>query len=181
MAILGIFSACTALPTQHFVEWFPDYGHILDAAAREDCATTLSNYFNGESPQCFGYAPTCLSNLVVSCILANVSENLKANMAAAAVVLGLLPSALGLAGSSTAELGILAHHRPVLTTLLVLGTPVVSPIRAFEFSNPITLLERGEESLQLPPLRGRGAIAVSFLQYALAAAASNATSAIRCG
>ena len=172
--ILGIVSLSAALQTKHYVEWFPSYGYIFDEVARDECVLEHTDYLTGMKDGVpFTGRPTTLANRVVSCVLKRVTENVKANTAAAAVLLGLLPTVLGLAGSSTAEMGILAHHRPLLAFILALGSPVVSPTRAFEFQNPKKLLEADEDELMpLPKLRGRWAVVVSALQYVVAAAAA---------
>ncbi|KAK5630969.1 hypothetical protein RRF57_006684 [Xylaria bambusicola] len=64
-------------------------------------------------------------------------------MAAAAVALGLLPITLSLVGSSTAEIGLLALRRPILTFFLASGAPAVSSLGVFEYQGPIHMLREG--------------------------------------
>lgn len=169
MVLFSLVQTCASLTTQHYVEWFPGYSEVFQRTGRQYCSENLSNYFAGSSPKCDGSSPTCLSHNVVSCILGNSTENVKSNTAAASVVLGLLPSVLSMAGSNSDEMGILAQHRPVLSFLLSLGSPVMSPMRAFEFPNPLRVLDSSEEDqLDLPQLCGWKARALSVLEYCLA-------------
>ncbi|KAI1733655.1 hypothetical protein F4680DRAFT_454718 [Xylaria scruposa] len=89
-------------------------------------------------------------------------------MAAAAVVLGLLPTTLSLAGCNTAEIGLLALRRPILALLLATGAPSVSPIRAFEYREPIHMLRDGIVGFKaIFKLHESWAMALVFLQYFL--------------
>jgi hypothetical protein len=68
--------------------------------------------------------------------MSNATEYTKANMASAAVLLGLTLVILATLGSSTTELSLLSSHRPVLAFLLVLGSPAVNPIRTYDYPDP---------------------------------------------
>lgn len=92
-------------------------------------------------------------------------------VAAAAVLLGLLPPTLAVVGPTTTEVGLLALRRPVLAMLLGAGTPAVWPTRAFEYKNIAELLHRQTDSLMLPELRRPFAITIVALQYIVACAA----------
>ena len=65
---------------------------------------------------------------VAEYLLENTPEVFKANMAAASVLLGLLPTILSLAGSSTLEVGLIALQRPFLASLLGTASPAVYPL-----------------------------------------------------
>ena len=52
-------------------------------------------------------------------------------MAAASVLLGLVPTILGLAGSSTVGIGLVALQYPFLALLLGIASPAVNPLRTF--------------------------------------------------
>lgn len=92
-------------------------------------------------------------------------------MASAAVVLGLLPTMLSLAGSSTLEMGIFALRRPLLAFLLAAGSPAVSPIRTFEYRDPSVILQLRPEGLRTPSLSRARTTLVCGLEYLLAMAA----------
>ncbi|EMR72813.1 hypothetical protein UCREL1_128 [Eutypa lata UCREL1] len=83
----------------------------------------------------------CLADGVIRCILNDVGEDAKVNMAAASVFLGLLPSILSFAGLRTIETGLLAQRRPLLALITGFGAPAVSPLHAFDYHNgPVELL-----------------------------------------
>ena len=67
------------------------------------------------------------------CILNNTSENMKATMASASILLGLVPVLLQTTGLSVIELGVLSVRRPLLSALLALGTATVYPARIFGY------------------------------------------------
>jgi hypothetical protein len=81
---------------------------------------------------------------VVECVLGRMPETLKANLlAAAGVVLGLLPSLLSFLASDITEVGL---RRPELALLLAAGSPAVNPIKVCEYSDPLRLLLPGPET-----------------------------------
>lgn len=65
------------------------------------------------------------------------TEYTKANFASASVLLGLTPPVLATAGSTTPELALLASRRPMITITIVLGSPAVNALRAFDFSKSV--------------------------------------------
>ncbi|KAJ6186461.1 hypothetical protein N7519_007762 [Penicillium mononematosum] len=89
-------------------------------------------------------------------------------MAAAGVILGLLPTTLCLVGSSTAETGLLALRRPLLSLLLVCGAPVASPIRTFEYRGPIDLVRKRSKSIDASRFTPLSAAVIVALQYIFA-------------
>jgi hypothetical protein len=108
---------------------------------------------------------------VIDCILGNLNETRKSNMAAAAVVLGLLPTTLGLVGSTTMEVGLVALRRPFLAFLLAAGAPAVSPIRTFDYVDSKELLQKKPGSVKVFSMGPTRKPAVALLQYVVAAAA----------
>jgi hypothetical protein len=108
---------------------------------------------------------------VIDCILNNLGETLKSDMAAAAVVLGLLPTTLGLVGSTTMEVGLVALRRPFLAFLLAAGAPAVSPIRTFDYVDPKELLQKKPGSVKIFSMGPIKKLAIALLQYVVAAAA----------
>lgn len=68
---------------------------------------------------------------VAECLLDKTPEVFKAGMAAASVMLGLLPTILSLAGSSTVEVGLVALRRPL--ACFTLGNGVASSQSASNF------------------------------------------------
>ncbi|KAI1421055.1 hypothetical protein F5Y12DRAFT_65334 [Xylaria sp. FL1777] len=158
----------------HYQQWYPQYSDYFTGVARNHCGIEIQRYLKGDEPGFrFGCEDTlsqvqCASASVIGCLLGNTSEDIKANTAAAAVVLGLLPTTLSLAGSSTAEVGLLALRRPVLALFLSTGAPSVSPIRAFEYREPIHMLREGAGGVTaMFKLSEPWAMALSILQYAV--------------
>ena len=96
-----------------FKHWCPDCGQALNATLQNNCSVAdgryLTEHYNAS-------CKTCVIGPVVDCILAKASTSSNANLQSAGVVLGLLPTCLALAGSSTAEKRILALRRPLLAT-----------------------------------------------------------------
>lgn len=156
---------------KHFQHWFPQYGSILDAWLHNSCQSDYDDYVNNADCGWGG----CQTGRVVHCLLHTATESSKANMAAAAVLLGLLPTILGIAGSTTSEMGLLAMQRPSLAFLLAAGAPAVSPIRAFDFdaSDPAArFYSNRPKSIASPELKSTfTATFVVVLQYLLAIAA----------
>ncbi|GAW21897.1 hypothetical protein ANO14919_114230 [Xylariales sp. No.14919] len=156
----------------HYQYWYPQYSDYFTAIARNGCSLEIQRYQKGNEPGFrFGCENTltqvqCASAAVIACMLEKTTEDIKANIAAAAVVLGLLPTTLSLAGSSAAEVGLLALRRPLLALFLATGAPAVSPIRAFEYREPIHMLREGTGGFTaLFKLSGPWAMTLSGLQY----------------
>ncbi|KAL8714474.1 MAG: hypothetical protein Q9225_006579 [Loekoesia sp. 1 TL-2023] len=108
---------------------------------------------------------------VADCLLNYTPESSKADMAAASVLLGLLPTILSLAGSSTVEVGLVALQRPLLALLLGTASPAVNPLRTFEYGAPAGLMSRKDYSAEPPTIPTYLRLLVSGMQYALALAA----------
>ena len=108
---------------------------------------------------------------VANCLLNSTPEILKANMAAASVLLGLLPTILSLAGSSTVEVGLVALQCPFLALLLGIASPSVNPLRTFEYGAPASLMSGEAYSAKPPKIPAYLRQLVSGIQYALALAA----------
>ncbi|KAE8163744.1 hypothetical protein BDV40DRAFT_299090 [Aspergillus tamarii] len=179
---------------KHFEAWYPQLGFRLNAIMLRHCGDQLEYYRNDSAPHncvscqvetvetCLENAPEwmktsmsvgvgCRTEAVETCILEHSPEWIKSNMAAAGVLLGLLPTILSLAGSSTVETGLLAQRRPFLALLLAAGAPAVSPIRAFEYRDPLQLLCSSSDYIQLlPALPSWGAwrLVIIPIQYLLA-------------
>lgn len=150
----------------HFKSWFGQFRDVFESIMEHDCQDEYEKYLSGVAPKDFlslTITPT------IDCILKNLNETRMSNMAAAAVVLGLLPTTLGLAGSTTMEIGLVALRRPFLAFLLAAGAPAVSPIRTFDYVDPKELLRKTPYSKALS--MGRRKYLVALLQYVGAAAA----------
>jgi hypothetical protein len=110
---------------------------------------------------------------VIDCLLRSTPETVKANMASAAVVLGLTPPILALSGNTLPEMALLATRRPLLGFTLALGSPFVSLMRAFEYPNPEGSLAQTVQPARLPGTGSKWIVIVVLLaQYFVAIAAA---------
>jgi hypothetical protein len=132
---------------QHF---FADVEVEIENAIARNCSNILEDYLNEHITI---YGRQCV--IMYSCIMDNISNYAKDNMASAAVLLGLTPFILALLGSNTTELALISSRRPILAILLVLGSPSVNPIRTFDYPNPAEDLQEGESKLVLSKINDR--------------------------
>lgn len=82
------------------------------------------------------YESVCLCNEMATCLLQNLSDFVKSDMQSATTMLGLMPTILSYIGLTVGEMALLSSRRPVLTGLLLLGTPAVFATRPFTLNNP---------------------------------------------
>ncbi|KAK4129783.1 hypothetical protein N657DRAFT_640456 [Parathielavia appendiculata] len=132
-----------------FREWYPEYAPILQNTLETVCAAEYHAWAAGLPAPPDSYAAngtTSAGQAVVQCILSTTSEFMKSNMASAAVLLGIMPFALSVLGSSSEESALLyvIARRPLLTTLLLAGAPVVVALRPFEYKDPVGILRARE-------------------------------------
>lgn len=111
----------------------------------------------------------CLTSAVVDCLYDHTTPSFLVNQQSAAIVLGLLPTILGMAGSTTVEIGLLGLRRPLLAFLVALGNPCFNPLRVFDSRNIVNHLGlRSDHSIKRSaPLPLYPALLVSALQYSL--------------
>jgi len=144
---LGLSISCSpalAINDDHlFEEFYPRDEEELTAIMANNCSSTFHQYLNTPYTSIFGPVHAC--SQVISCLLSNSSEATKANMASANVLLGLIPTILALLGSTTPELSLLSSRRPFLAFLLSIGSPVVNPVRAFMYHDPVVALQKGQQ------------------------------------
>ncbi|KAF9768295.1 hypothetical protein IL306_014429 [Fusarium sp. DS 682] len=107
---------------------------------------------------------------VIDCILNTMPEFRKAEVASAAVVLGLAPSVLQLLSASYLDTAILAYRRPGLALLLSMCSSGVRPLTATDYDDFITKMRTDpSNTFGLPKFHGASAF-VSFWEYFIAAA-----------
>ncbi|KAF7507668.1 hypothetical protein GJ744_010221 [Endocarpon pusillum] len=169
-AISSLFydsSASYTFPRHKFEAWFGTYAHHFEKSSTTVCNSTLQQYRNHR----FGLPDT---NLAVAhhadCILANTTETIKANMASAGIVLGLMPSLLSSFGPTLAESSTLVLERPFLSLLLAIGAPAFYPFRAFDDQHPFEALKRPFRTLQHISSSRWPHVLIKLLQYLLALA-----------
>jgi hypothetical protein len=118
----------------HLQHWYPQYAGALRGTIRESCCVDFKNYLSESAPDCFSLiSVTCLSGRVSDCILSNTAETMKANMAAAGVLLGFLPTILSFVGSNTTEAALLGFRSPLFAFLAATGAPAVASTGTFEY------------------------------------------------
>lgn len=171
--VLATAPVSSAWPTL-FQHWYTRYEPPWPGLIAKECSGQYQLYvsYNGT---CWDRPGRCRLHTVMSdvaeCLLGSTPETFKANMASASVVLGLLPTILGLAGSSTVEVGLVALQRPLLALLLGIASPAVNPIRTFEYGTPARLMSHEDHSAKPFAIPVSLRRVVSGMQYALALAA----------
>jgi hypothetical protein len=91
-------------------------------------------------------------------------------MASAAIILGIVPATLYLAGSSTAETELLSMQRPLLAFLIGAGAPAGSSIHTFNYGDPQELIQMRPNALSPPRIGHRWAFVILIVEYTLALA-----------
>ena len=153
-----------------FEHWYPRYHPPWPGLIKGNCSQEYLAYISNNS-SCSGQCLASKISNVAECLLHWTPETFKADGAAASVMLGLLPTILSLAGSSTVEVGLVALRRPFLALLLGMTSPAVNPLRTFEYGAPMTLMSREDYSAELPNIPAYLRQLVSGMQYTLAIAA----------
>jgi hypothetical protein len=127
---------------------------------------------------------------LVACILSNSPENIKANMATAGVIQGLLPTMLAMVGSNAADTAMLSMvaKRPLLSLCLAIGSPAVTPMQLFQYPNIVNELKdtvrNRDKRITVPAYEpGIRRVIASMVEYiiALAAVANVATVSYQLG
>lgn len=157
-------------PTPQFLNWYTRYRNHLSSASATVCNESLADYNRFYlSPRGSVNASYLLTACYQheACILDNISSDNLANFNSALVILGLLLTLLSAIGPSVAEISLLSSHRPLLSFLISMGVPAIWPTRLFEYTNPISALESGENKLAIPKLGTWIAIVTSLLDYVI--------------
>ncbi|KAK1835023.1 hypothetical protein QBC39DRAFT_251347 [Podospora conica] len=155
--LAGLSNPIVAGAQSSFRTWYPEYRSILTNTLESACSPEYELWATGNRPTIENSNGTSTTGeAVVQCILESTSEFMKTNMASAAVLLGVMPFALSVLGSSSEESALLyvISRRPLLTTLLLAGSPVVVALRPFEYKDPVGILRSREGrfySLKLGP------------------------------
>ncbi|KAM0555060.1 hypothetical protein ACHAPJ_006409 [Fusarium lateritium] len=148
-----------------FEHFFPAWDVIIKDQLRENCTEPLNAYRNRSDP-----TPQ-LGYHVIDCILDTMPEFRKAELASAAVILGLAPSMLQLMSASYLDTAILAFRRPGLSLLLAMSSSGVRPLTATEYDDFVKTMGNdpfhtnfgNPQSVWAPTV-------VSLLEYVFAAA-----------
>lgn len=139
-----------AQAARKFTSWFSSSDEDFQTISQNTCNATLKIY-NDEYTRLGGATwielgvrsspiyQECRNHM--SCILANIDQARQASLTASGVVLGLLPTLLAVLSPSIAELALLSVHRPILSTLISIGSPGVLQTRVFEYEDPAETLD----------------------------------------
>ncbi|KAI0200007.1 hypothetical protein F4808DRAFT_470698 [Astrocystis sublimbata] len=133
-------------PPAHFQEWYPQWSS-MDGIVHANCSAQFNAYMESRFDICAS------------------PKTWKADMAAAGVLLDLLPFMLSLVGCSTLEISILGLRRPVLALLLSACSPAVVPISALSNQDPSDILNRKPGSLEMPMLKGTKSFLIVLFEY----------------
>lgn len=177
-----------------FRNWYPEYRMIFQKILRDNCSEEYAFYLAGEKnwTKFWGIdkweGPPGTAMLVwpcADCILIHCSEWMRANMAAAAVLLGLTPTILAALGplvEETSTLLVIAR-RHVLGVCLAAGSPSIYPFRAINYKETIEDIVNPKAHLAFPAMSRKAHWIVTILEYILAACAivNNATNSYQLG
>ncbi|QIW98513.1 hypothetical protein AMS68_004031 [Peltaster fructicola] len=124
-----------------FQSWFGDFGPYYAGVLQMSCGDEYQRYVTDNATSCDGgVGKECIITPLVSCILQNTDPVATANVAAASVLLGLLPTILLQAGANTMHVNFLSLKRPILSLLLSLSCPVVSILKTQAYGEPEVIL-----------------------------------------
>jgi hypothetical protein len=180
-----------------FQAWYSEYRRIFQKILREDCSEEHAFFLAGQSnPERFDKdqwsGATHTSQVVfplASCILNHCSEWMKANMAAAAVLLGLTPTILAAIAPSIEESSsiFIIARRPLLGLCLAAGIPSLYPFQTLEYKRAIKLLQVEnlwlERSRNAPPAKQYRQYMISGIEFTVVVGAivNNATNSYQLG
>lgn len=163
----------------HFLHWFPQMGPGFKWLLLNDCWDDYQFYLNQQyhnavidSPNSKNCA-SCAIGPVAACLYDNYSSLSKANMAAAGVLLGLLPTMLLIACASKVETGVLALRRPFFATLISLASIGLCPLPALDHDafKVVLRLRAGRMRQWIPARNTITETLVTGLQYLVVLAA----------
>ncbi|KAF4419330.1 hypothetical protein FACUT_11498 [Fusarium acutatum] len=166
LSILPFIPPTTALrrSNKQFREFFPAWQPLLKDQLKHNCSAEIQAYLNISSPALRpGYR-------VIDCILTTMPEFRKAELASAAVILGVAPSVLQLLSASYLDTAILAYRRPGLAVLLAMCSSGVKPLTASDYDDFINKMSaESSTTFVVPRFVGAKGI-VSLVEYFIAAA-----------
>ncbi|KAH6865328.1 hypothetical protein BKA58DRAFT_443376 [Alternaria rosae] len=145
-----------ALVTKRFESWFW-YGEDLNTILHQNCSVEYSNWVNRYDSRWYTQWPKYVNaketgiwvyaNPLTDCLLTHISDLGKADMASAAIILGLVPTIIVISGSTLSETALLALRRPLLAFVLAIGSPSVPPLRTFQYEDVPKMLEQRKGQL----------------------------------
>jgi hypothetical protein len=156
-----------------FKSWYAEFRPQFETILHSNCSSEYETYLTApkrDAPVDWlsgGGNTNRLAQPVTNCILENTSEYIKSNMAAAAVVLGLMPTILATVGNSVEETSTLCviAQRPLLAFLLATASPAISPTRPFEPSEPRKLVDIRPHTIRPKEPSSLAGITIMVVEY----------------
>ncbi|OAA73826.1 hypothetical protein ISF_00727 [Cordyceps fumosorosea ARSEF 2679] len=122
--------------TALYKQFFPAWDVMLKEYLETDCQQDITNYRNAT------FDNTHVSYAVFNCLLEQFPEFRKAELSAAAVVLGLAPTILQMISPTPADTALVSLRRPVLALLLSLASPATVFSEAARYADNIEALSK---------------------------------------
>jgi hypothetical protein len=151
-----------------FQKWF-EFHNVAPNISNSVCSHTLSLYEEGARifPHAEATQLLCLNH--TECILDTMGSSTQNMFGSALVLLGLTPAILAGVGFTVGEIAYIAVHRPGLSFLLSMGSPVIFSGRVLSYSDPEQAWQNtGSSKLVLNGMNPRFGVVISVLQYILA-------------
>ncbi|PMD57676.1 uncharacterized protein K444DRAFT_615073 [Hyaloscypha bicolor E] len=151
-----------------FQKWF-EFHNAAPNISNSACSHTLSLYEEGARifPHAESTQVLCLNHM--ECILDTMGSSTQNMFGSALVLLGLTPAILAGVGFTVGEIAYIAVHRPGLSFLLSMGSPVIFSGRVLSYSDPEQAWQNtGSSKLVLNGMNPRFGVVISVLQYILA-------------
>ena len=171
---LGFASPLAAWTSQRFINYYPKFTEVIEAVGfgyplnytpelgfEHKCREKIALYTDPAPKNWTWAAYTCIQ--ATNCMMDNLSEMWKANLASSSVVLGLLPVILSAFGTKPGEIALLSYRRPLLALFISLGAPAIHTDRLGEFQNPVKLLDNVPRTLHIPRCLRRGTWRLWFI------------------
>ncbi|KAI1397971.1 hypothetical protein F4819DRAFT_470249 [Hypoxylon fuscum] len=158
-----------------FESWYPDHAKFLTNVSQGICNLTLRDYraaYEGHRYSLNGSQILARCYRHEACILSQYGANFQANAQGASIVLGLIPTLLSVIGPNVGEIYLLSIHRPLLATLLSIGSPTYQIARLFEYHHPGNLLNAEDGKLQISVSSTYSIVSLSIIEYLVALMAS---------
>ncbi|KAF2175923.1 hypothetical protein K469DRAFT_646390 [Zopfia rhizophila CBS 207.26] len=162
LLLLPSCTVCDALTTERFKEWYW-YDDTFKITIHKYCSAEYARYrgyYDGHVEVTRTYD---LYMDLITCILDNINDLNKANIASAGVLLGLMPTILAYAGSNLSETALLSVRRPLLAFLLAIGSPAVPPRRTFEHQDILGMLKRRKNVFTMKFAFSRGSVTKALI------------------
>jgi len=165
---LTLITAPISVQAQQFQEFFPGWSDLISGILRDNCTAPLQLYRDDPGGQG--------KWRVVDCVFSAFTESRKAELAAAALTLGLAPTILQSVSASSTETSILFMRRPLLALLIAASSIASSNPRDNRYADPAVAMRQPVATTTRPWILARTSPAlralVSLTEYVLAGLAA---------